>query len=856
MRSESGDNRLADESVDESKTRWPTYQPMVLVVLAMSAGILLDHTFELHWSLHFSSACMCLIGWLFCWRSPNEALAKYPLLSAKNSEQLASVFLLVGLVFISAYWHQGRWNWFGQHEIGRYAAKVSAPCCVEATVISEPRSMAVSSDNEFDAIEAESRTKLTVRVEKIRDGSNWRPASGLSDLIIHAPTRHVRTGDRIRIFGRLVASSAPTNPGQFNFQDFYRAKSKLAFLHAYNVESVKVVKPAGWTGARLVSRLRQQLNELTWRFVDKSEAPFASAILLGNREQLSRTRKNAFMETGTVHLLAISGLHVGILAGAFFLLFRLGLLSRKKCLLATIAFVFFYAWLVEFRPPVSRAAILVSLFCVGRLIGENHFSFNLLAIAGVIVLLINPCDLFGLGPQLSFLAVGTLTFGSDWIFWPPPSDPIKRLIASTRPWHVRMVNWIGRQLRTAILVSGLIWIVAAPLVAFRFHLIAPIALVVNPLLLLPIAWGLYGGLGVLVFGWFLSPAASFCGWICDRNLALIEWMIGVAQAVPYSHIWTAGPPVWSVCVFYVGVFLVAVYPLTKLPGRWIATLACLWLVFGWLGPVQFGKYMKSKGGNPLVCTFIDVGHGSSVLIQLPNGKNMLYDAGSFGSSGYGARNIAGVLWSEGIEHLDAVVLSHGDVDHFNAMSQLVDQFSIGVVYLSPQMLNSKSHSVIRFLENLDEKSVELRTTTAGDRLLSGTSTDVRVLGPPVHGTFDNDNSNSIILAIEHAGTRVLLPGDLERTGLVLLLETEPVHFDLVMAAHHGSKNSQPAEFMDWAKPDYVVISGGSQRVSDETARVFESKGRTVARTDRDGALRFVVDENGVQFKRWNTEPWQ
>ena len=136
-----------------------------------------------------------------------------------------------------------------------------------------------------------------------------------------------------------------------------------------------------------LSNLRQRLNELTWKYVDEDEAAFASAILLGNREQLSAQRRELFLETGTVHLLAISGLHVGILAGSFFLFFRVGLVNRQYCLWATIVFVIFYAWLVEFRPPVSRAAILIVLYCIGRLLGENSFSYNLLAIAGLIVLM-------------------------------------------------------------------------------------------------------------------------------------------------------------------------------------------------------------------------------------------------------------------------------------------------------------------------------------------------------------------------------------------------------------------------------------------------------------------------------------
>ncbi len=845
-----------EEPVRVVRTRWPSYQPMVLVVIAFALGVFLDRELDLNGCVAFVLAWTCLVAWCFCFRRQSNDGGLTESRVTGSRERIGSTILLVGLVFAGVFWHHGRWNWFGVGEIGRFASGTSIPCCVDATVISEPRWMLADERSNQDRPEDSARTRLTVRVNRIRDGEQWIDAGGIADLVIHTFTKHVKSGDQIHVFGRLVASSPPSNPGQFDFQAYFRAESKLAFLHVYQADSVQVMMRTLVVERRFLSSLRQRLNELTWTYVDHQEAGLASAILLGNREQLSRKRRDVFLETGTVHLLAISGLHVGILAGSFFLLFRIGLLSRRRCLWLTILFVVFYAWLVEFRPPVSRAAILVTLFCLGRLWGENHFSFNLLAIAGWVVLLINPSDLFGLGPQLSFLAVATLTFGREWVFWPPPIDPVKRLIASTRPWPVRCFNWMGRQLRTAILVSGLIWIVSMPLVAFRFHLIAPIALVVNPLLLIPIAWGLFGGLGVLVFGWFLPPAAYLSGWFCERNLALIEWIIGAAQAVPASHLWTAGPSGVALAVFYLGVFLFAVYPPSRLPGRWIAGLALGWLVFGWLVPSQVARYVDRHSDKPLICTFVDVGHGSCVLMQLPDGRNLLYDAGSLGAADYAARTIAGVLWSEQIERLDAVVLSHADVDHFNALSNLAHRFSIEVVYVTQQMEASDSPAVKELWVALEECGVSRELVAAGDELFVDSAVGMKLLGPPRNGIVGNDNANSLVLLLEHLGRKVLLPGDLERAGLDRLLDSNPIDTDVVMAAHHGSQNSQPEAFMRWATPEYVVISGGSQRVTDRVIRKFEPTRREVARTDVDGAIRFSVDRRGVRFERWESEPWR
>lgn len=841
-----------DSNAQPSVKRWPTYQPMVLLLFAFSLGVVIDRNLQIDWRISFSIALLSLLLWLCRYFSQ-------PFNPEFRCRKLNSVLLLIGLVCLGSFWHHGRWNWFGAAEIGRFATEVSQPCCIEALVVSEPRWVAANSDSSSYRAE-ELRTRLTIKVNRIRDGVEWRQASGLTDLVIHLPTEHVRAGDKVRVFGRLVSSSPPTNPGQFDFRAFYRARGKLAFVHAYHRESVQVIEPAGWASTKLLSKLRQKLNDFTWLYVEKDEAAFASAVLLGNREQLSKSRRDNFMETGTVHLLAISGLHVGILAGSFFLFFRLGLFSRQTCLLVTILFVFFYAWLVEFRPPVSRATILIVLFCVGRLCGENNFSFNLLAIAGLIVLILNPSDLFGIGPQLSFLAVATLTFGREWVFWKPSKDPIKRLISSTRPIHVRTINWIGRQSRTAILVSGLIWLLALPLVAYRFNLVAPVALLINPLLLIPIAWALYGGLGVMVFGWFAPPLASVSGWFCQTNLLMIEWMIGVAHSIPMSHAWTAGPMTWAVITFYCGVFLFAIYPPSRLNGRWLAGLVIAWFLFCWLVPDVYHNWNRQQNTDSLCCDVIDVGHGSSVLLQLPGGKTVLYDAGSLGSSEFGARNIAGALWHERIKRLDAIVLSHADVDHFNAVQHLVGKFSVGEVIVSSQMLSSESCEVQALFTLLKAEGIPIRTVAAGDTLSSLVNENVtdcklEILSPLNENALGNDNSNSIVLLVSKAGKRILLPGDLEGPGLKRLLNIPAIDCDFVVAAHHGSRNSLPEEFMRWASPEFVAISGGSQRVSGKMIQSFSNAGREVASTDRDGAIRFEINSEGVRLKRWNREPW-
>ncbi len=360
--------------------------------------------------------------------------------------------------------------------------------------------MAKSEEEPFDPLPATEKTTFRVAPLEIRNGRKWERVNGVSRLVIHENVQHVTAGDEVLVIGRLVPIGAPTVPGQFHFQDYFRAAQTLSAIHVFHAESVTVQQRASipsFSGIR--SYLRKQLDQLLWRYVHSDYAGFASAILLGNRQQLTAEMRDDFVITGTSHLLAISGLHVGILAGIFLIAYRLGVLPRRWALLLTIGFVVFYAWLVEFRPPVTRAAILLSLFCFGRLIGRAGLEFNLLAVAGILVLVVNPSDLFALGPQLSFLAVASLILYKDWIFPLPSDDPVDRLIRNSRPLLQRWLNQIGRRCKQAVLVSGLIWLVGLPLVAANFHVVTPIALLVNPLVLLPTGIALFAGLGVCLF---------------------------------------------------------------------------------------------------------------------------------------------------------------------------------------------------------------------------------------------------------------------------------------------------------------------------------------------------------------------
>jgi competence protein ComEC len=257
--------------------------------------------------------------------------------------------------------------------------------------------------------------------------------------------------------------------------------------------------------------------------------------------------------------------------------------------------------------------------------------------------------------------------------------------------------------------------------------------------------------------------------------------------------------------------------------------------------------------QPLRLSFVAVGHGSCVLVELPNGRALLFDAGRMGEAGAAAVPIASVLWSRRISHLDAVVLSHADADHFNALPELLERFSVGVVYVSPCMFRESVPGLHALRAALDRAQVPLGYLEEGLRL-DGGQVALDVLHPPPQGCAragDGDNANSIVLQLTYGAHRALLTGDLEGAGLDELLTELPVPCDLLLAPHHGSQHSRPAELVRWVRPRIVVISAGASLAIEQAEAAYGQGGAPIYWTDRDGCVEVTSDG-----ERWQVATWR
>ncbi|MCA9101893.1 MAG: DNA internalization-related competence protein ComEC/Rec2 [Planctomycetales bacterium] len=815
--------------------------PMLLVVAALAAGIALDRLLattslsiraESWWLLAVAAWCT----WLPLWR--------------RGRSTPAAALLVVSIVASGAAWHELRFNRFADDDLGWYAPDDAAPVCLDGVAIGPPRRLAAAPFDPMSAIPTVDRTLFSVHIERLRDGERFINATGTATVIVDGHVLGLRSGDRLRIFGQLGAPSPPRNPGGFDAARFARNDRTLSTVRCGYPECLTTTTSAGWRPTRWLDAVRQAGVRDLARYLDERQATLAAALVLGRRDALDDDTIDAFRATGTLHLLAISGMHVGILAGVWFLLLRLGLLPRGMALAAVVALTCLYAALTGGNPPVIRAAVMIAMLCGALALGRRRIGFNVLAAAVLVLLALNPTDLFETGPQLSVLASAVLIGVAPLLVTRRPADPLDRLLAQSRPWPERALRWCGQRYWQLTCVSLAVWIATLPLIMARFHTAAPLALVLNPLLIVPVTLALVSGFAILVTGTLLPPLAMAAAVVCRASLDVLAWAVDAGYAYTGRSTWTAGPADWWLLGFYAalaGCALVSRY--RPLPRRWIAAALSLWILIGLAPPLLRAAWPAER----LEMHALSVGRGLAVVLHLPDGKTLLYDAGHLGPPDSATHAVAGYLWQRGITHLDAVVLSHPDVDHFNAMPGLAERFTIGAVYVSPMFEENNSASVRALHERMADVGLSLRPIVAGDRLGGGDYT-IEVLFPTALGVLGDDNANSVVLDVEYQGRRLLLTGDLESPGLDAVLAELPLDCDVLQVPHHGSAGSRPGELARWATPEFAIVSGGYGQSPTSVAQVYEAAGATVVNTAFDGAVSVTVTQGQLAVRPFHTRP--
>jgi competence protein ComEC len=805
-----------------------TTQPLLIVLIALGAGIVLDRALAPPAAAGWLAALLACGGWFLLWR--------------REWSRASTLLLLWAVAAAGGAWHHLRWSVFQADDLGRYARPEAEPVCLEAILLSEPSRVPAPPDDPLRTIPGGEMSRLEVAAVALRDGTAWKKVSGRAALLVDGHLLGAHCGDRVRVFAALARPRPARNAGEFDFALHARADRRLCELYCDNPDCVVVLQSgSSWSLTRLLGRLRAGGARLLAEHLPPERAALAATLLLGGRSGASREQIKPFFLTGALHLLVVSGMHVAILAGTLYALLRWTPLPRRAGLVVAGAVVIGYALLTGADPSVVRAATLLVIFYAARYLGRRALARNSWAAGSLVVLALNPAELFRTGPQLSFLAVAVLIWAAERPCSRWQVDPLDRLLAESRPWPVRALRSLGRTLWQVTLVALLVWLATLPLVMLRFHLFSPVAVLLGPLLGPLVTAALVSGFALLLLGWLAPPLGAVCGFICDWSLAGLEGVVAWARDLPGSYFWTPGPSAWWVGGAYATLAVMWAFPQCRPPRRWAVGLLAGWIAVG------FGAALRPRPAERLDCTFVAVDHGCAALIQLPSGATLLYDAGRLGAPETGARSIAAVLWSRGLTRLDAVLVSHADADHYNALPELLERFDVGVVYVSPMMFKRRTKALDALRAAIARHGVPIREVWAGDRLRGGGGVKLDILHPPRRGGAASDNANSIVLALEYAGRRILLPGDLEPPGLDDLLATPAYDCDVLLAPHHGSRRSDPPGFAAWSKPECVVVSAG-HRPDATVGAAYRKGGARMLPTAERGAVRVVIQPGALKVE--------
>lgn len=651
----------------------------------------------------------------------------------------------------------------------------------------------------------------------VRLTTPWPPLEGRA---------HWRPGERLEITARLGPARSFRNPGAFNYGSYLQGRgihltgtiksSQLVRRIEGEKGGRRFIMPA--IRARLVASLRRAAGA-----ENETTAAFLSALLVGERSALPARLEATLRRAGVYHIIALSGLNVGLVALLAATLLRLlPLRIRSRRGLTTLAIVA-YGAVVRGSGSIQRAILMGLLLLSGGIAGRPVSALGAIAVSAILLLIRRPVLIEDAGFQLTFGA----TLGIV-LLAPQLPDPSRCSLArlALQPLGVSAAALAGITLITA----------------FHFHTITPAALLGN-LAAVPIAsLLLYLAILIVAIEPLIPGIARLAASTAEHLLAWLETVCRIVSSPELSSFYVLPPS--STLVICGGIALIAAGVYRGRPAR-IAS-AVLSIVF--LVVATNGRLEKRHGGN-LELIVLDVAQGDALLLRFPTGLTMLIDAGGFSRSRFdvGERVVAPALRALGHLRIDILVVTHAHQDHLGGAATILDQFAPGALWLGRM---PDRHAALEKLVALAEaRGIPVVHPRAGVRIRTGGAL-VEVLHPGRMPGSGSRNNDSLVLRILYNRRALLLTGDLEREGEagIVKMACASARADLLKVGHHGSRTSTTGDFLDCIDPRWAVISVGSTNPWNHpdyaVLERLRGRGVTVYRTDREGALIFSTDGEG------------
>ncbi len=598
-------------------------------------------------------------------------------------------------------------------------------------------------------------------------------------------------GDAFELFGIAEPIAPSRNPGEFDMRSYLARRDVRRTLFVRYAENGVLLQHAGGNRIlRAAQASRAWMQRVLCRSLEDSPdvQNFVSGIVLGLRHQTPEDIEEPFQQTGTLHLFAVAGLHVGIVAQLLRVLATVGRVSRKWATSSIIPLLLFYAAVTGLHVSSVRAAVMSSVFLGGFFAERRVFQLNGLAAAAFFLLAWNSNELFSTGFQLSFAVVGAIILLADPLFL------FFRRFTAADPFLPRTLLNRPRRMSGAIFewacrggsVSLAAWLGSLPLILWYFHLVTPISLLAN-LIVVPIAFFI---LAIALLSILTAPVCSWLSIVFNNA----NWLL--------AHL-----------------VLVLVHWFAKLPGGHYYVAGPHWI--------------KSAPANMVV---LDVGGGAAAHVYSKR-ANWLFDCGS--ERDYD-RVLREYLHAAGVNRIDGLLLSHGDSLHIGGTIPLLQDFVPQVLIDNPAADHSLIHRRLR--RALADRKIDPTNLSAGNSFEISPQIAGRVLFPPPGcAAATADDEAFVVQLLIARTTRVLFVSDSGyATEDALLNSCTDLQSDIMIKGQHHSGKSGADRFLDAVKPKLIVATSRNfpeyERISDEWANAVRAKDIKLFRQDETGAV--------------------
>ena len=648
---------------------------------------------------------------------------------------------------------------------------------------------------------------------------------------------NLKPGNKVNLNGTFYKGREKRNPGEFDYSNYLHSKGITGIIFIDTISCVRVVQNDISAVKNIIHQARKSIDGQIRKYHSAETASLLRGLLLADRREIDYETKNQFVNAGVIHVLAVSGLHVGYIVLIFFLVFgRFSLFLRS---ILTVIGLLCFMLITGVPPSVFRATLMAVILIVSFLLNRSTNLINSIAIAAIIILTVDPNEIYNPGFQLSFTAVLSIA-----IIYPIIEQFISKL---------KIENKAFRYVLLFIAFSFSAQVGTFPLTLFYFNKFSVIALLTN-LLVIPTIGAI---IAVALFTLVISAVLPFVAvYYASANDLITNFILDVIRSsggLRFSHVNVNQYSVADVFIFYlfVTVFLTVFFRFNRLIPKLI--LSILLVINIYLYTSLDDEELLPK--NELSIFMIDIGQGDSYLIKFPNGKTALIDAGN--AAFYfdnGERVIIPLLNYLGIEKIDYAFVSHIDSDHHAGFVSLILEGKIKTVY-KPALDTSLSKDK-RFEKFLNE--FDLPVKYYGTETLKIGNVNLYFLN---YNKFINSreletNNRSGVIKLNYGNTSFLFTGDLEKSA-----ENEYSkrykHFldsDVLKVSHHGSKTSTSYEFLNFVTPEISLISSGINNSfghpAEEVLRRLNRFKSKILRTDLNGAVLLRSDGNEIEIIKW------